>query len=209
MPRQMRDPAFRADQEAHLHDPHIAPISGYIEKLRVASGEWVPWVAPLHGGIEARVLSVLRDPGPKVHYVGGSGMLCVENDDQTAEAKYELMQQAGMTPKDFTPWNAYPFYINAPPSPVQIAAASPTLLGLVELLPKLEAVLLQGAHAQNAWKVALAAQPALRQRRLEVFETYHPSNQALQTSVPGERNRRAQHRIDTWNQVAEWLRPTP
>lgn len=205
MPRQMRDPAFRKAQHDQLHETHIAPITAYVEQLRSDSGSWVPYVAPLHGGINARLLTVLRDPGPKVRDVGGSGMLCVENDDQTAESTYLLMQQAGLTPADFTPWNAYPWYINTAPKPVQIAEAAPTLLGLIDLMPALEVVLLQGRHAADAWRVALATQPQLRARRLEVFETYHPSNQALHTNVPGERERRRKHRIDTWREVEVWL----
>ncbi|MBA4247277.1 MAG: hypothetical protein C0444_03160 [Microbacterium sp.] len=206
MPRQMRDPAFRKAQHDQLHEPHIAPITAYVEQLRADSGRWLPYVAPLHGGINARLLTVLRDPGPKVHEVGGSGMLCVENDDQTAESKYSLMQQAGLAPSDFTPWNAYPWYINSAPTPAQIAEAAPTLVGLINLMPDLQAVLLHGIHAADAWRVALSSQSALRARRLEVFETYHPSNQALRTNVPGERERRKQHRIDTWIEAGDWLR---
>lgn len=206
MPRQMRNPAFRADQEERLQEAHIAPITDYIQRLRDISGEWLPWVAPLHGGVEARVLSVLRDPGPMVHYIGGSGMLCIENDDQTAETMYGLMQQAGMTPRDVTPWNAYPFFINAPPAPSQMRSATPTLLGIADLMPNLGAVMLQGAHAKKAWAYARAASPSLRGRNIKVFETYHPSQMALRTPYPDEREARIQHRISTWQAVAEWLR---
>lgn len=206
MSRQMGNAAFLADQRVRLHEPHIAPITDYIDALRASSGRWLPYVAPLHGGVNARVLNVLRDPGPKTQELGGSGMICIENDDQTAAAMYELMEQAGMTPADLTPWNAYPWYINRSPSDEEIAEASPTLTGLIDLMPNLEIVLLQGRDAQAAWKVALAAQPALRRRRLEVFETYHPSVQALHVKSVEERERRVQHRIDTWQQVGEWLR---
>jgi hypothetical protein len=202
----MGDAAFRADQESRLREPHIAPITDYIQGLRDTSGEWVPWIAPLHGGIEARVLSVLRDPGPMVHHLGGSGMLCIENDDQTAETLYGLVAGAGLTPRDINPWNAYPWYINKKPTPVQLRAATPTLLGLIELMPKLEVVVLQGEDAQAAWRMALRELPALRRRRLEVFETYHPSVQALRSPDPDERERRVQERIDTWREVGEWLR---
>jgi hypothetical protein len=206
MPRQMSDAAFRAQQHAQLHDPHIAEITAYIDSLRAQSGRWLPYVAPLHAGVKARVVTVLRDPGPKTQELGGSGMICVENDDQTAESQYRLMEQAGLTPADFTPWNAYPWYINAAPTDEQIAEAAPTLLGLIELLPDLEVVLLQGNEAANAWRVAVEAQPSIRRRRLQAFETFHPSVQALQTSKPGERERRIQHRLKTWRDVGDWLR---
>jgi len=55
----------------------------------------VPAIAPWHGGIEARVLSVLRDPGPKTLTVGGSGFLCIENDDPTAHRQAEMFAAVG------------------------------------------------------------------------------------------------------------------
>jgi hypothetical protein len=206
MPRRMKDPVFRAEQHARLHEPHIAAITSYVDSLRARSGRWLPYVAPLHAGATARVLTVLRDPGPKTQESGGSGMLCVENDDQTAESQFGLMEQAGMMPADFTPWNAYPWYINNAPSDEEIAEAAPTLLGLVELLPDLEVVFLQGSDASSAWRVAVDAEPAIRRRQLVAFETYHPSARALQTNKPGERERRIEHRLKTWRDVGDWLR---
>ena len=82
----------------------------------------MPHVAPVHGGLEARVLTVLRDPGPKTQVGVGSGFLCVENDDQTAQTQMELMADAGVEATDITPWNAYPWYINAAPRPAQLDA---------------------------------------------------------------------------------------
>lgn len=204
MPRRMSDPAFLADQRAHLHDAHIKPITRYVDRLR-ATGEWLPYVAPLHGGVNARMLSVLRDPGPKTRDEVGSGMLCIENNDQSAEIQFGLMAGAGLTPVDFIPWNAYPWYINAKPTRQQISRASPTLTGLIDLLPELRVILLQGNDAMNAWRVALEAQPDLRRRKFAVVETYHPSAQALRSSDPQERARRIQHRIDAWKTVADTL----
>ena len=83
MPCKMKDPAFRAEQHAHLHDRHIALITGYVDNLRPAD-RWLPYVAPLHGGVEARMLSTVRDTGKDTLDLGGSGMLSIENDDQGA-----------------------------------------------------------------------------------------------------------------------------
>lgn len=205
MPRQMRNDAFRVDQQMRLHEPHIAPITTYIDSLR-SSGLWLPYVAPLHGGINARMLTVLRDPGPRTRDEGGSGMLCVENDDQTAANQYRLMADADLTPGDFTPWNAYPWYINRAPSTAELREASHTLVGLLELLPRLEVVLLQGNEAQAAWRIALDAQPMIRRRGLITLETYHPSNQALQAASAAERERRRAHRANMWAEAATFLR---
>ena len=147
------------------------------------------------------MLSILRDPGEGTLDQGGSGMLCVENDDQTAESMHGLMESAGLQPSDFTPWNAYPRFIDRAPTPDEVAEASPTLVGLLELPPDLEVVLLQGNDAHSAWRIAVDAQPAIRRRRLIMVETYHPSVQALQASSSKEREHRKMHRLSAWREA--------
>jgi hypothetical protein len=85
--RRMRDPQFRHQQEDGLRAPHIAPVNALIDELIDPSGRgWVPYVAPVYGGVEARVICLQRDPGPKTHgQHGGSGFLCLEKNDATAE----------------------------------------------------------------------------------------------------------------------------
>jgi hypothetical protein len=52
----MLDPVFRRSRlDGRL--PHVAPVNALADELR----GWVPYVAPLYGGVEARMLSVLRD----------------------------------------------------------------------------------------------------------------------------------------------------
>ena len=113
MPRRMADAAFRAAQEADRYAPHVQPVNELVDSLRDDVRGWMPHVAPLHGGTTARVLSVLRDPGPATQDTVGSGFLCIENDDPTAERRLQMFTDVGITAADITPWNAYPWYINA------------------------------------------------------------------------------------------------
>ncbi len=62
--RGMRDPEFRRSQLDGLRLPHIAPINALVDDLRGGERGWLPYVAPLYGGVDARMLSVHRDPGP-------------------------------------------------------------------------------------------------------------------------------------------------
>ncbi|WP_437585178.1 uracil-DNA glycosylase [Paramicrobacterium sp. CJ85] len=133
-------------------------------------------------------------------------MLCVENDDQTAAMTCELMAEAGLEPSDFTPWNAYPWYINRAPTRAEIASASEALVALVRLMPRLRVVILQGSEAQRSWKILMEAAPDLYDLDLFTIETYHPSVQALKTSSVAERRWRVEHRKRAWRQAAALLR---
>ena len=68
--------------------------------MRGAGRGWMPYVAPCHGGVDARVLSVLRDPGPKTAEQGGSGFLCIDNDDPTAARQVEAFAAVGIDVAD-------------------------------------------------------------------------------------------------------------
>ncbi|BFP51442.1 MULTISPECIES: uracil-DNA glycosylase [Streptomyces] len=209
MARQMREEAFRAEQEQERYAAHVRPINDMVDALRDQDGRgWMPHVAPWHGGAEARVLSVLRDPGPKTQEGVGSGFLCVENDDPTAELQAQIFEEAGIAPRDVTPWNAYPWYINRSPNAAELQAGAEVLKQLLGLMPKAEVVLLQGNEAQDAWRRLLKTHPeaGVRDRTLEVVSTYHPGRQALFVRDPEERARRAQHRVDSYQKVADALR---
>ncbi|MBM7440018.1 uracil-DNA glycosylase [Streptomyces sp. HB132] len=208
MARRMRDDAFRTEQEQGRYAPHVRLVNEMVDGLREPEGRgWMPYVAPWHGGTEARVLSVLRDPGPKTLEGVGSGFLCVENDDPTAELQAQIFEKAGIAPRDVTPWNAYPWYINRSPNAAELQAGAEVLKSLLKLMTKAEVVLLQGNEAQDVWRRLNKAHPdVIRDRTLHVVSTYHPGRQALFVRDPQERVRRAQHRIDSYRRVGDALR---
>jgi hypothetical protein len=107
--RRMSDPAFEAEQRKRRFGPHVEPINGFVAMLRSQGRGGVPEIAPCMGGVDALVLSVLRDPGPMTQQKhGGSGFLCIENDGQTAENQCKLFAAHGISPRHVLPWNAYP-----------------------------------------------------------------------------------------------------
>ncbi|MGH3631569.1 MAG: hypothetical protein ACRDRL_29545, partial [Sciscionella sp.] len=133
----MRDTTFRLQQVAELRAEHVAPINDLVDQLiDPTAWLWAPYVAPMHGGTNARLLSVLSDPGPKTNTAhGGSGFLCMENDDATAERISGLFAAARISPDDIVPWNVYPWYINKPPTAVQLESGVEPLRRLLQLLP--------------------------------------------------------------------------
>lgn len=94
----MAHASFRTEQEAGRYADHVRPINKLVDELSDSERGWMPHVAPAHGGVNARVLTILRDPGPMTRTGTGSGFLCVENDDQTAQTQMELMAMPASRP---------------------------------------------------------------------------------------------------------------
>jgi len=176
----MRDPQFRQQQLDGIRAAHVAPINALVDELIDSSGRgWVPYVAPGYGGVDARVLNIHRDPGPKTNTQhGGSGFLCVENDDASAERFATLLDSAGIPVGETLSWNAYPWYINRLPRAAELEAGVEPLRRLLDLLPRLRVVMLHGGSARDGWTRFARHHPGAA-RRVEVVPTYHTSRQAF------------------------------
>ena len=204
MPRRMANEGFRAEQWNHRYDKHIAPINRLVDEL--CQKGWVPYVAPMYGGVNARLLSVLRDPGPKTQASGGSGFLCMENDDATAETICKLFSDSGIKACDIVPWNAYPWYINRVPKAAELDAGVEPLKRIIALLPSLQVVMLHGRSAQNGWKRLVRRYPNLiAQKGLHVIETYHTSNKAFWHRDHAVREARKEHLRQSFFEAARCL----
>jgi hypothetical protein len=191
----MADPDFRRRQWDERFAPHIAPVNTLVDALRADTRRgWAPYVAPLYGGIDAKLVSLSRDPGPMTREGEGSGFLCVENDDPSAEAMANYYGEVGIDAADVIAWNAYPWYINRAPNASELNAGIGPLKQLLELLPDLRVVMLHGVTAQDSWKRFHRTFPSYSiRRRLKVIPTYHTSRQAPWTPDPAERDRRKAH----------------
>ncbi|MFE6923801.1 uracil-DNA glycosylase [Nocardia sp. NPDC057663] len=187
--RRMRDPEYRRHQHSLVYIDRLAPINQLVDALRSEQGEWMPYVAPTYGGIEARILAVFRDPGPRTQQDKGSGFLSLENDDPSAERHLGFVTDAGISPTELTVWNTYPWYINRNPASGEIDRGLDPLRRLIDLLPELQVVIAHGGAAQTAWLRFERKYPRVSSR-LKVIKTYHTSQQALWTPNVEERERR-------------------
>ena len=178
----MRDPQFRQQQVDGLQSSRVAPINALVDELRDdPSGRgWVPYVSPDYGGVNARVLNIFRDPGPRtLPQHDGSGFLCVENDDPSAERFATLLDGAGITVGETLSWNTYPWYIyDRKPGAAELEAGVKPLRRLPGPLPRLRVVMLHGGSAQDGWK-RLARQHPDSVSRLEVVPTFSTGNRAF------------------------------
>src|SRR5436309_1452336 len=109
----MADEAFRAEQLAGLYAPQVKPLNKLVDELRVDWERWMPHIAPLHGGVAARLMWLGSDPGPAPTSSGRpyEGMLSVENDDASSARIGALLKSARIEVADTCPWNAYPWYV--------------------------------------------------------------------------------------------------
>jgi hypothetical protein len=126
----------------------------------------------------ARPLHPAR-PRPKTHSeLGGSGFLCPENDDATAERFATLLDNAGIAVGETLAWNSYPWYINRSPRAAELEAGVEPLRRLLGLLVRLRVVMLHGGSARDGWKRLARRHPDLV-HQIEVVPTYHTSSQAF------------------------------
>jgi hypothetical protein len=203
--RPKRDEKYWQQQRDGLRAPHIAPVSAFVDGLACSGRGAVPYVAPVYGGVDARVLFLARDPGPKTQSdLGGSGFLSLENDDPTAERFATLLDGAGIPVGETLPWNAYPWYINDKPQAAELEEGAEALRRLLGLLPRLRVVVLLGQSAHDGWRRLERRYPGLVSG-LDVVPTYHTSNQAF-IGPPEVRAERTAKLREAFARTAQLLR---
>lgn len=115
MARQMRSKSFQPAQLDGIRLPHIESFNRLVDEISTAI-EWLPYVALQYDGVKARLLALFHDPGPKTQRGIGSGMLCIENDDPSADRYFNFLANAGISVRDLMAWNCYPWYVNRKPT---------------------------------------------------------------------------------------------
>lgn len=178
---------------AQLQEPHIKPLTSFVEALRSEVGSTnIPYFDPWDGGINAESLFLLEAPGGDAVT---SSFISRNNNDETAKNFFILNCEAGLSRERTILWNIVPWYIG---SETKIRAANnkdiadgfPHLVRLLELLPKLRAVVLLGRKAERAEGYFSSLKPELK-----LFRSPHPSPLYV-NNAPGNRNRILEILID-------------
>jgi len=176
--KRMRDPGFRDRLWARRFDPHVAPVNRLVDDLARQRRMRLPYVCPLYGGVEARVLFLFQDPGPGTDDAAkGSGFLSSENNDPSAMVFAQCMDAAGLDVSRALTWNSYPWFLPTGmtrPNKTLLREGVRPLLQLLDLLPGLKAVCPMGGPAIEGWALAVESQPALASR-YAVFNGRHTS----------------------------------
>ncbi|WP_407606627.1 uracil-DNA glycosylase [Paeniglutamicibacter sp. ORCA_105] len=209
MAKLMAGSAFRSAMHRGKYDAHIAPINYLVDELGSgdeSGGQWVPHVAPIHGGTKARVLALLSDPGPKTSKTSGSGMICFENDDPTAAMLGQLFDQVSIPLNETMIWNAHPWYRHGTANlrAADLRRGIDPLKRVIDLMPDVRAVVLFGSNAQKSWKYFAQAHPQTAQKVMGIHSP-HPGTQALWSPDPQERERRLRRRIAAMREARDAL----
>jgi hypothetical protein len=195
--RAFRHPAAVAERRALLKEPHIAPLADYVDRLRLKYPDWeFQDFDPMDGGVSAEMLFLLEKPGPKTSPKGkrlGSGFISRDNDDPTAEAIFNFMEQANIDRKRVAQWNVIPWWDGEIKiKPGERYAGAGELSELLKLLPRLKAVVLVGRQAAKSAKFIDAP-------GVQIFVSAHPSpkvrnmNREKWDLIPGQWAEAAAH----------------
>ena len=140
---------------------HVNSLNTYVDELRARKpGQFVPYVDPAFGGVDARLLLLNLSPGEqtKTSAHGGSGFLSVENSDPAAARINEALDHARISLDDCVPWNAHPWFVEGlgtqMPASLQdkyLQAGVDPLIQVIARLPKLRAVFVFGRATERAW----------------------------------------------------------
>jgi uracil-DNA glycosylase len=155
-----------------LRQPCVKGLTEYCEEIKGELGrDDIPYFDPCDGGIRAKALFLLEAPGRKAKR---SKFVSRNNPDQTAKNMCQLLQEAYLPRADTLLWNIVPWYVGTdrkikPVGQTDIERAIPYLEKLLNLLPRLELIVLVGLKSQSAL-------PKIKElTSLPIIATYHPS----------------------------------
>ncbi|HET6962909.1 MAG TPA: hypothetical protein VFJ27_10445, partial [Terriglobia bacterium] len=83
VPKSLGDPNHRAARIARLQEPHVRPLTSFVDTIRdeTGYGTAIPYFDPADGGVRALCLFLLEAPGPKAVR---RGFISRNNPDETA-----------------------------------------------------------------------------------------------------------------------------
>ena len=173
-PRSLENPEEITARHKMLEDDHIRPLTQFVEKIRKdknLSNE-VPFIDPMGGGVNARCLCVLQDPGRKTQV---TGLVSRNNPDPTARNIFTFYQEANIPREETIIWNVVPWVVkNDKDFWRSFDQGVRYLKELISLLPELKIIILHGNKAKYAKSTIEKEVPTLK-----FIDSWHTSNQSL------------------------------
>ncbi len=181
-------PGVLPARRAHRYTGTVGPLNRWVDELRRATGEQVPYFDPAAARDGAHVLVLLQDPSAEAGT--GSGFVSRHNNDPTARNLSVAAERAGLSYDVSLVWNVVPWWVADPAkcSPsgprrtpaTEAVRARPHLAHLFRLLdPAPRAVVVAGRHAARAWANLVGDGLLEPVRAAAVLHCPHPSPQAF------------------------------
>ncbi|MEM7682710.1 MAG: uracil-DNA glycosylase [Planctomycetota bacterium] len=156
---------------SRLSQPHIVRLEEYRETVGRRVSKDLPRFDPDDGGTHARIAFVLESPGPKAV---DTAFISRENPDFSATYMRRFLEDAEIARKDTLLWNIVPWYLGkgdaAKPTKAERDQGYALLVELLDLLPRLQVVVLVGGVSQGTAKSRLESTG-----KYVVTTAYHPS----------------------------------
>lgn len=84
----MADPGFLISQKVGIRNERVAAVNELVDVLRLEHpGQGIPYIPPHYNALNARILILSSNPGPKATEPAGSGFLSRHNRDFSALAR--------------------------------------------------------------------------------------------------------------------------
>lgn len=203
--RKASSPAFRHEQWEQRFDRHVEPINRLVDVLIAEKGDhWMPYVAPYHGGTEAKILLLFQDPGRMTATShSGSGFIGCENDDPSAELLADCLDEAGIEQRDVVPWNSYPWFLpdqGGVTGAMRIQGLLP-LQKVIALLPLVPTVVSCGSVAHDTWQRFSRQCPRVA-ATVRHLETFHTSGRGITNGGQQRKVAGVTHVIETLREAA-------
>lgn len=181
-------PGVLRARRARRYTGTVGPLNRWVDELRRATGEQVPYFDPAAARDGAHVLVLLQDPSAEAGT--GSGFVSRHNNDPTARNLSVAAERAGLSYDVSLVWNVVPWWVadpakRSPSGPRRTLAseavrARPHLAHLFRLLdPAPRAVVVAGRHAARAWANLVGDGLPEPVRAAAVVHCPHPSPQAF------------------------------
>lgn len=111
-----------------------------------------------------------------------------------------------IAPRETRPWNASPWHHVVPLKAADWEKGDAVLVELIDQMPNLRLILLQGRPAMPVWDRVVKKHPRLVAEDIRVLRTWSPGRLGVAHKDPKVIKIRRQERIDVWNLAGAILR---
>lgn len=156
-PRALSDDTLRAARlEQAKKTPAVLELNRLIWRISNCEGapDTLPYLDPTYGGVDAKVILLLKAPQADADPRRGAGrLISLDNDDEVAATLFEMFRDLEIDRRRCVAWNICPFEIGQfNPSDTELAKGKTYFRSFIELLHRPHTVLVMGSKVRDGWE---------------------------------------------------------